>query len=279
MESKASYTLTGLFVVVLSTALVIIAFWLSTGVSKLQYHTYVVYMDESVSGLNIRAPVKYNGVNVGRVNHIELNPDNPRQVRLILAVEDTVSVREDTRAALMSQGLTGISFVDLSGGALKSPLLRAKKGEKYPVIQAEPSLLFRLDTVIRELSTSLGALSEEVREVFDSENRLSFKNILKNVDKLSLTLTENATQIDQSIKHLNTTLKNTARSTEQLPDAVASIKKAGSETSFAMQSLNQSLPDVTQVLNQLNQLATDLQRDPSILVRGRQPEASGPGER
>lgn len=279
MESKASYTLTGLFVVVLSTALVIIAFWLSTGLSKAKYHTYTVYMNEAVSGLTVKSPVKYNGVNVGHVNLIELNPANPKQVRLTLDIDDTVPVREDTRATLTSQGLTGVSFVNLSGGSLTSPLLRKKDEEKYPVILAEPSLLFRLDMALKELSTSLTGLSEEAKAVFDVENRLAFKNSLKNIDKLSLTLADNAAHIDESLKNLNTTLKNTARSTEQLPNAVASIKKAGSETSLVMQSLNQSLPDVTRMLNQLNQLATDLQRDPSILVRGRQPEVPGPGER
>ena len=279
MESKANYTLTGLFVVVLGTALIIIAFWLSTGFSKVKYNTYTVYMNESVSGLNVKAPVKYNGVNVGTVQLIELNPANPKQVRLTLDIEDTVAVREDMRATLMSQGLTGVSFVNLSGGALKSQLLRVKEGEKYPVIRAEPSLLFRLDTALKELSSSLTGLSEEVKAVFDAENRLSLKNSLKNFDKLSSALAENAAQIDESIKHLNTTLKNTATSSAQLPEAVISIKKAGTETSLAMQSLNQSLPDVTRMLTQLNQLMSDVKLNPSILIRGRQPETPGPGER
>ena len=279
MESKANYTLTGLFVVVFCTALIVIAFWLSTGFSKVKYNTYTVYMNESVSGLNVKAPVKYNGVNVGHVNHIELNPENPRQVRLTLEIESTVAVRQDTRATLMSQGLTGVSFVNLSGGALKSPLLAVKEGEKYPVILAEPSLLFRLDTALKELSTSLTGLSEEVKAVFDAENRLSFKNSLKNIDQLSATLAQNAAQIDEGIKLLNVTLKNTASSSAQLPEAVINIKKAGAETSLAMQSLNQSLPDVTRMLTQLNQLMSDVKLNPSILIRGRQPETPGPGER
>ena len=279
MESKANYTLTGLFVVILGTALIVIAFWLSTGFSKKKYNPYIVYMNESVSGLNEKAPLKYNGVNVGTVTHIALNPQNPKQVRLTLSIENTVSVREDTRATLMSQGLTGVSFVNLSGGSLKSPLLKAKDSEEHPVIPADPSLLFRLDTALKELSGSLIGLSEEVKAVFDAENRLSFKNSLKNIDKLSLTLADNAAQIEESIKHLNATLKNTARSSEQLPETLTSFKKAGTEMNLTMQTLNQSLPEVNRMLTQFNQLAFDLQRNPSILVRGRQPEVPGPGER
>jgi phospholipid/cholesterol/gamma-HCH transport system substrate-binding protein len=257
MESKASYTLTGLFVVLLGIAMVVIAFWLSTGLSKMQYNTYIVYMNESVTGLNLNASVKYNGVDIGYVEHIELNPHDPTQVRLVLQIEEKVAVREDTRAILTSQGLTGVSFVNLKGGSATAPLLKAKPGARYPVIQAEPSLLFRLDTALRELSVSLTSLADEAKDVFDLENRRAFKNSLKNIDMLTEKLVANTVQFDAI-------LNNTSRASTQL--------------NITMQTVNQSLPQFTQILNHINALTSELQRQPSILLRGKAPASPGPGE-
>jgi len=275
MESKTNYTLTGLFVVILGTVLVAIAFWLSSGLSKISYKTYTVYMNESVIGLNPNSSVKYNGVSVGYVSHLDLNPLDPKQVQLTLEIEDRVTVRQDMRATLTSQGITGLTFINLTGGSLKSPRLRRKDNEKYPVIIAEPSLLFRIDAALGELSTSLTGLSQEMRDVFDPENRAAFKKTLKNMDALSSTLAANAAQIDESIKHLNVTLKNTALSSAQMPGTLMTIKKMGAEANITIQSLNQSLP---QILTQMNELMFELQRNPSVLVRGRAAPAPGPGE-
>lgn len=181
MKSKISYALTGLFVVILGLTLVVIAFWLSQGLSKIKYNTYIVYMNESVTGLNINAPVKYHGVDVGFVKKIELNVKDPQQVKLLLNIEEGIPIRADNRATLLSQGLTGMSLVNLTGGKPNSPLL-TKKGEDYPVIKAEPSLLFRLDTSLRTLTASLTSLSEEMKAVLGTENRESFRNSLNIIE-------------------------------------------------------------------------------------------------
>ncbi|MFU8798003.1 MAG: MlaD family protein, partial [Gammaproteobacteria bacterium] len=257
MESKTRYTLTGLFVVVLSTVLIIIAFWLSKGLSKMQYKTYRVYMHESVTGLNLNAPVKYNGVKVGYVSYIELDSANPQYVILRLEIEAKVPIREDVHATLMSQGLTGVSFVNLTGGSLASPILRVRKGERYPVIEAEPSLLFRLDSALSELSGSLTGLTNEMKAVLDIENRTSFKNTLKNLDILSTKLAANSTQFEAI-------LKNTAEASKQI--------------NVTLQTVNQSLPQFTQIINQVNAITTDVQREPTILMRGKSAGTPGPGE-
>ena len=75
MKAKTSYALVGLFVLLLSTAFIAALLWLTTGGPPKDYDFYVVYMTESVSGLSVDAPVKYKGVNVGRVRDIRLDPE------------------------------------------------------------------------------------------------------------------------------------------------------------------------------------------------------------
>ena len=101
MESKVNYAVVGIFVVVLGTAFVATVLWLASGGGfQKSYDYYLALVDESVSGLNVNAPVKYRGVDVGKVRAIELDPEKPEQVRLTFAIEEGTPIKEDTEAVL-----------------------------------------------------------------------------------------------------------------------------------------------------------------------------------
>ena len=88
MEAKVNFVFVGVFVLVLSTALIAGVLWLSSGkYYRKSYDIYQTYMSESVAGLNLNAPVKYRGVDVGRVRTIALAPENVEQVQLTLDIE------------------------------------------------------------------------------------------------------------------------------------------------------------------------------------------------
>jgi phospholipid/cholesterol/gamma-HCH transport system substrate-binding protein len=92
METRINYMLVGLFVIVASCGLVVAGFWLSIGLSQKQFSTYVVYLDESASGLNVKSPVKYNGVQVGNVGTIKLDNKDPNRVEVFLNIEKGVPI-------------------------------------------------------------------------------------------------------------------------------------------------------------------------------------------
>ena len=141
MEPKVNYMIVGLFVVLLGVALLGGILWLSRTDYRGVYDRYYSYMTESVSGLSTDASVKYRGVDVGRVKEIVLDPANPEEVRLALDLVRGTPVKENTVAVLETQGLTGLTTVNLTGGTRDSPLLTAKPGETYPVIKSGPSFL------------------------------------------------------------------------------------------------------------------------------------------
>jgi hypothetical protein len=106
--------------------------WLASGGAlQKKYDLYLAIEDESVAGLNLNAPVKYNGVDVGKVREIRLDPGNPERVNLLFAIERGTPIKEDTVAVLKTQGLTGIAYVELSGGARDAPPLRATAGSDW----------------------------------------------------------------------------------------------------------------------------------------------------
>ena len=101
-----NYAIVGAFVVALGAVLITGVLWLASGGAlQKKYDLYLAIEEESVSGLNLNAPVKYNGVEVGKVRVIKLDPANPEHVWLILAIERGTPIKVDTVAVLKTQGL------------------------------------------------------------------------------------------------------------------------------------------------------------------------------
>ena len=129
METKVNYAAVGLFVIVLVAALVATILWIASGGAlQKHYDHYLAIEEESVAGLNLNAAVKFNGVDVGKVHDIRLDPADPNKVTLEFAIERGTPIKTDTVAVLKTQGLTGIAYVELSGSTAAAPPLHAAPG-------------------------------------------------------------------------------------------------------------------------------------------------------
>jgi phospholipid/cholesterol/gamma-HCH transport system substrate-binding protein len=307
MEPKVSYTLVGLFVVVLGAVLFSTVLWLSQEGRAKVYDRYRVYMEESVSGLSENAPVKYRGVEVGRVSGITLDPENPERVRLSLDIVQGSPIKEDTVATLSSQGLTGLAFVDLSGGSREAPSLVAQIGEPYPLIQSKPSLLVRMDQAVSSLLTNLNIIATDLHDLVDEESRTSVKKLFVNLADLSEILTSRESQLEQLLSSASRAIRNTEEVSAQLPqltarmtDSIAAVQGMAQDIADTSKTVNalvrnnqqgvkqftrQTLSEVGLLVSELRQLTSSLQglarqldQEPSTLLFGRQQIAPGPGE-
>ena len=286
MEEKVNFAAIGAFVLVLGAAFIGFTLWLSSGKSyTTAYDTYLSFMNDSVAGLNINAPVRYRGVEVGRVRNIALAPGNVEQVQLTLDIERGTPVKTDTVAVLQTQGLTGLAFVELTGGSRNSPALEKMPGAKYPVIKAGPSLLTRLDTAVTSLLTNLNKTSENLNALLDADNRRAVKKTLVDLQKLSSTLAGRSKLIDSSMVDAAHAMKNTARITDELAKLGTSGGDASSTLKNTRQFTSETLPEIQQLVTQLRSLTGSLQRisneleqNPSMLLYGKQPAKRGPGE-
>lgn len=306
METKVNYTLVGLFVLVLAAALVAGVLWLSSGGNyRKVYDTYLAYMSESVSGLNFEAPVKYRGVEVGRVKRLSL--DQGERVRLELEIERDTPIKVNTVAVLRVQGLTGVAYVELEGGTRDAPLLEPRDGEEFPVIKTRPSLLTRLDTAVTDLLTSLHNVSSSINATLDADNRKAFKQMLADMATLSGTLAAQKGAIEASLQGAARTTENTAKASaelqrlvERMNSSAQSLDKMGKDVSRASavvgrvmastdggvsQARNELLPEMERTLGEMRELSTSLKqlsedvgRNPNMLLFGRQPATLGPGE-
>lgn len=280
METKVSYSIVGAFVLGLGAVLIAGVLWLASGGAwQKDYDLFWAIENESVAGLNLNAPVKYNGVDVGKVRRIDLDHANPQRVTLSFAIERGTPIKEDTIAVLKTQGLTGITYVELSGGAVTSPPLRAVAPNRYPIIQTRPSLSARLENVLTSVLGKLDSTSNNINAILSEDNQKAFKSILSNTSvataKLGPLIDRLGTSAD-AVGKMGKDLSSAGASATRAADGLGSgVKRLGAET----------LPELEHLLGELGTLSTSLRRltdqttrDPSGLIFGRTPVPNGPGE-
>ena len=315
MEDKVNFAVVGVFVLGLGAALIAGVLWLSSGGAyRRAYDTYQTYMDESVSGLSRDAPVRYRGVEVGRVRRMALAPGQVELVQLTLDIERGAPVKEDTVAVLRVQGLTGIAYVELTGGSNDSPALQARADDTYPVIRSGPSLMVRLDSALTALLTNLNHASENLSALLDVENRREFKQTLADLRIVSRTLAGRSASIDSGLTNAARTLDSAARVAVDLPRLIERLKasadgfdrmtgelaRAGKSARTTLTSADatlagarsdlrratgETLPEVRQLAAELREVTASLRRfseqleqNPSMLLYGKPAARPGPGE-
>ena len=303
-----NYAIVGAFVLALGAVLIAGVLWLASGGAfQKKYDLYLAIEEESVAGLNLNAPVKYNGVDVGKVRDIQLDPENPERVRLIFAIERGTPIKVDTVAVLKTQGLTGIAYVELGGGARDAAPLRASAPGEYPVIRTKPSLSARLENVLTTVLAKLDSTSSSINAILSDENRLAFKSALADIAAVSHTLAARKDTLDAGIVSAARTFDNGARVSAQLGPVIErinrsaeAVEKMGDEVTLASSNAGktvdsvgadmkrftaETLPELQRLLGEISVLSTSLrrlseqtERNPAGLLFGRSPVPEGPGE-
>ena len=314
MEERVNYALIGLFVVVLSTVFVGVVTWLAAAGDEKTYDTYVAYTAESVSGLSPKAAVKYRGVDVGRVREIALDRDNPERVRLLLEIERGTPIKVDTVAVLATQGVTGLAFVDLTGGSREAEGLVAPPGQEHPQIRTGPSLMMRIDTAATTLMTQLGQVAGDLSRVtdrmtslLDPETVASAGGTLRHLEQVTRVVAERVGDLGDGIREGRVLLSNWAKASQDLPALVSSLKDGATSVHEALGGVNRAaggidrmvgdtrrdlvrastdtlaqlealLVELQQLTRTFQRLGADIERDPNLLLFGRRGREKGPGE-
>lgn len=190
MEPRAHHMLIGLFTLLAAVAAVAFALWLAKAHQRGQVQHYEVIFNEPVRGLSRGSAVLYNGIRIGEVEDLRLNPADLRMAQALIAINADIPVREDTRARLVLTGITGLSVIELSGGSPLSPLVLDPEDDSIPEIIATPSPLTQLLAGGDHLMTNITELVFSARSILSSENVKSIGNTLRNLDTLTTSLAD-----------------------------------------------------------------------------------------
>jgi phospholipid/cholesterol/gamma-HCH transport system substrate-binding protein len=188
METSARYTLIGSFVLAIILGLFAFVYWLANtgGLSDRQF--FRIKFQSSVSGLLKGSSVVFNGIRVGEVTDIALNPEAPKEVMVTIAVDPSAPVRDDTAVNVDFQGLTGAPVIELSGGEAGAARFAAVPGEPPPLLNAGPESTLSLTQSARE---TLGKLDKVI-----DENSDALHSAIQGISTFAGALARNSERID-----------------------------------------------------------------------------------
>ncbi|MGP0090227.1 MAG: ABC-type transport auxiliary lipoprotein family protein [Xanthobacteraceae bacterium] len=208
METKARYVLIGLFTLIVAGGVFGFIYWLHNTGGLRERTVYRIRFENTVSGLLTGAAVLFNGIRVGDVTGLKLEPDNPKEVMVTLAIDPGTPVRSDSQVSLEFRGLTGTATVAISGGSAKAPLLKGTPGEP-PTLTADP-------TASQDMTQAVRDVLQHVDTIL-SQNSDALHSTLTNLDTFSQALARNSVGLDQIVNGL---VKMTGGAEPKVPAAV-----------------------------------------------------------
>ena len=273
METRANYVAVGVFVLACMLGVVIAVVWLAGIQYSQEYEYFQTNFTGPVTGLGKGTVVRYNGIEVGRVDDLRFDPNDPQVVIAILQVQPNLKIRDDSVSSIEPQGLTGGSYVEISGGSKNAPLLTAQEGQRYPIIKSSPSALQKITAGLPELLGKLNIVADRLNSVLTPENQQALSHVLTNLDKTTTALAGRSGEIDEA-------LDNFSHASKGLPTVVAdadtSVKKLGKLSddadavvnNGALSQLDGLLADTRRMVVSLTKLSDQLKRQPTEILFG-----------
>ncbi len=278
METKANYTLIGLFTLaVIAGAFAVIYWFQGMGGTRAYFR---VQFAGSVAGLSAGAPVMFNGVRVGQVTGLALDPKHPERVVADIAIQRDVPVHKDTAVGIQFQGLTGLAALSLTGGTVELPVLSgtrdhpaalvAPAAASQDVAQTARDVLGRLDQLLSDNQKALHTALANVNTFTAAlaKNSKHIDDTLANVDKFSATLAKNSDRLDKIMEGMQDLTGGKDGKSGQINEAVRSIRGLSDKLDKRTAAVTDSLSELaTSGKKQLDTLSTEARRTLGTLDR------------
>ncbi len=297
METRANYALVGLFTLAVIFGAFGFIYWFKTFGGETAQKTYFVHFESPVSGLLNGAQVEFNGLKVGSVTELSLNPKDPRRVEARISIGANTPVKTDTTASLKTGGITGVSWVGLEGGSAEAPplppggVINATGSELQSLMQTAQKLSVKADKAFDQLDTALtrvnGLLKDSgpgiessVTNIQQVTAALADKNgnFLKALDSLDPAKVRNIMRnADEAVAKINNLLDGDSGKAmiADISSAARSIKKlAESLNRFANTGLPQYeglAVDGRKTIKDVDHAVKTIERDPQSILFGRKP--------
>ena len=304
MEREARYAVVGLFALVAIALAFGFVWWYSDAGDRREYARYEIHFFGSVSGLAQGSPVRYLGVDVGRVEKLQVNPDSPRRVKILVEIDSTAPISGATEARLGLLGLTGLLYIDLREDPRRVASTPLVQGDRYPVIRSRKG---DIEAFMERLPDAIGKAArvmERVEKLLNQENLEAVRQSLasireatgelpalsRNASTLATELRRTAADVsalsrqiggvlDESRPDLAAALASVRAASDRLSGTAASLERIVSGNEGALSQLagsggadlQQLMLEVRDATAEVRALARQLRENPSALLR-EQPE-------
>lgn len=203
METRASYVLIGAFTLFVFVAAFVFVLWIGKVSLDRQWSYYDIVFKEAVTGLTVGGAVQYNGIQVGDVRKLSLDPNDPREVIAHVRLGGDTPVKTDTHARLTLLGLTGVTVIQLSGGTPAAARLQPHAGAAVARIVADESALQSLLASGQDVATSANEVLLRVGRLLSDENVRHIAGALDHIDQISAALADERDDLRALVKELN----------------------------------------------------------------------------
>ncbi|MCF7698950.1 MlaD family protein [Loktanella sp. M215] len=248
METKANYILIGAFTLLAIVGSLGFLVWLAGLQLDRQYATYGIYFDD-VSGLDASGDVRFNGLPVGRVIGLAIDPADPSRVLTTVEIDAATPVRANTVAQLQSQGVTGVSYISLSGGTVDAgPLIGVDGGLR--IITSRRSTLQALVEDAPDLVTEATRLLEQFRAITGPENQAHVTGILGNLDTASA-------RLDQALTDFSDITGTVSAATDQISRFTNRLDGLSAALTQTLTNADTTLAAVTRTFDSADTVLTD----------------------
>ena len=262
METRAHHILVGTFAIVAFLLGLAFVLWLSKTSADREFRYYDVVFTEAVTGLSKGGLVQYNGIKVGEVTQLKLAPDDPRKVIARVRLEGDTPIKADTEAKLGLLSVTGVAFIQFSGGSPNSKPLLPTDALPVPIIMAKESALSKLISSGEDIVTSVNESLLRIGQLLSKENVDHVSATLEHFDAIASTIADQRGDMAHALKQLAdasnelkstlSTLHTMASTTNELINT--DVRRVMASTDKAINAIERVAGSTEQLLDQ-NQAA------------------------
>lgn len=285
MENRAHYVLIGGFAIGVSVVMMLFALWFARASFNQTFAVYDVVFVGPVRGLATGGEVRFQGIKVGELTNLRLDPKDPNRVLARVRIDANTPVRTSTTAQLEPLGLTGVSLIQLGAGNPKDPALKGKLGQAPPQIMGKPGQFEGLLAAGESVAVSAEQALQSVRTVLSPANVENFSNIIADLRKLSAELSKNKAIIGDAdtamiqVREAALSISNAAIAVEKLSGNVDQrLEPVLTEVSSTLQQARKSLAAIERTADTGTQALTNIESAAGIAAVDTLPELGAAAE-
>jgi phospholipid/cholesterol/gamma-HCH transport system substrate-binding protein len=251
MRTRAQTIRLGIFVATALSLLLTLLVLVSGTALFEKRDPYTIVFSETVSGLEVGAPVKLLGVRVGRVESIRVRKAD--EVEVAVSLEEGTPIQANSQAQLSGSGLTGLLFVEIKGGTSDAELLRPDDR-----ISAEGSVLGTLTGKAESIAIKTEEALNRILRVAGEPNLENIRKSLENVEVATARARDvlgSVEAIGGRLEPLVTDLDEAAQSVRDAGSELGNLGTAGTKAAANLAALTAEGGPVLAVLEQTRQTA------------------------
>ncbi len=257
MENRAHALAAGLFMLLLGIGVLVAAQWFSRdNYEKVQY---TLVSNHSVSGLNVQAAVRLRGVEVGKVDTIDFDEEDPRNILIRINVKGGTRITRGTTAQLGTQGITGLAYIVLDDDG-KNKTFLPPSNDKDKRIVVEKSFLDELTGSGKDLISQFGQVAQRVNKLLEDKNQDQLIKTIAELEKASQRVGTLAQALEPGVKNVPALTADARKMLASADVALRDVAPALKEAKTTLASIDKLAREYTQRADALDRVAKGVEQ-------------------